>query len=350
MRKGGSHHRDFGRRAKRLRQAMDLERITERNFYAAVSHGGCPWHGDYLVMYSSQWKGYTTDPSLMLVPIDDHLVHRGDGVFDVMRCVKGKIYQMEAHLRRLENSAKAISLRFPPEYSEVRSLVTRLTAIGEERECVIRVVLSRGPGSFGPSPFDCPSSQLYINVLRFKGLPDSYYQDGVAVITSRTPAKRPMFARIKSCNYLANVLMKMEALTAGCPYAISVDEEGFLAEGATENVGVVTREGIMKFPEFEKTLSGVTAQRVFDLAQAMVREKRIRAVSFDRIPLQEAHEAREVFLTGTSLNVLPVVRYDDRIIGDGLPGPICMKLSDLLWRDMTENHNLLTEVPWERSC
>ena len=131
-----------------------------------MGHHERDWQEAYLVMYSSQWNGFVTDPDLMLVPIDDHLVHRGDGVFDVMRCVNGKIYQMEAHLQRLERSAKAIALELPPDYNGIREIIKTLVLKGGEKDCLVRVVLSRGPGGFSTNPFECPASQMYINVIR----------------------------------------------------------------------------------------------------------------------------------------------------------------------------------------
>jgi branched-chain amino acid aminotransferase len=297
-------------------------------------------------MYSSQWPGYTFDPALMTVPLDDHLVHRGDGVFDTFRCVQGRLYQFEQHLERLEGSARAISLSMPLEYDRIRDIVGELVVRGGEPDCVVRVTMSRGPGSFSTNPYDCPATQLYVVVLRYKGVPLSTVQEGTCVITSRIPVKRSFFARIKSCNYLPNVLMKMEAVKAGCPYAVALDEEGFLAEGSTENVGILSEEGILKFPGFERTLAGTTVMRLFDLADSLEREGRIAGVRFDRIPPEDVYRAREVMLMGTSINVLPVVKFDGHAIGDGTPGPVSSRLSALLWKDMTENAEMLTELDW----
>jgi len=325
---------------------MNFPRIVKENFFSALGSESRPWQKNYLAMYSTQWGGITTDPDLMLIPIDDHVVHRGDGVFDVIRCVCGNIYQMEQHLERLERSAKAISLQFPEVYENVRELIDHVVAMGGERDCLIRLMLSRGPGSFSISPKDCFSSQLYVNVIRYHNLPEKSYREGVPVVTSGIPIKKSFFATIKSCDYLPNVLMKMEALKAGCEYSIALDEDGFLAEGSTENVGVVTPDGTLRFPEFDRTLSGVTAKRVFQLAQHLVKEKMLEDVKFARISPGEAYAAKEMFLTGTSLNVLPVVRFDGKQIGQGIPGPVYAGLSALLWEDMTRNHELLTPVQW----
>lgn len=320
--------------------------INKDNFFSTLGKQKRPWQKDYLAMYSSLWNAFTTDPDLMMIPIDDHLVHRGDGVFEVMRCVNGKIYQMEAHLKRLERSAQAISFQFPPVYDHIREIIKELILLGGEKECLIRLILARGPGSFTTNPFDCPSGQIYTNLIRFKPLPESHYREGVSLITSHIPIKKAFFANIKSCNYLQNVLMKKEAIEAGCHYSVALDEDGYLAEGSTENIGVLNAGDILKFPGYERTLSGITATRVFELAHKLVKKKAIKDVIFARIPPQEAYEAKEMFLTGTSMNVLPVTTYDGRPIGNGKPGPVYSELSSLLWRDMTENIALLTDIGW----
>ena len=329
---------------------MDLPQVTRRNVFDRLDRGPKPWQVNYLAMYSSQWKGYTVDPALMAVPVDDHLVHRGDGVFDTMRCVRGRLYQMEAHLERLEQSANAISLPFPPEYDRVREIVGSLVVRAGEKDCVIRIVLSRGPGSFSTNPFDCPESQLYVTLIRYKPVSPEVLQNGTCVITSRVPTKRSFFARIKSCNYLPNVLMKMEAMNAGCPYAVALDTEGYLTEGSTENIGILSEDGILKFPGFERTLAGTTVQRVWALAEDRMGKERISDIRFDRILPEEACKAREVMLMGTSINVLPVVRFDGKPVGTGLPGPVCSELCRLLQQDMQENEALLTDLDWSGSA
>lgn len=208
---------------------MDLKRITGENFVETLVSLRQPWHDNYLAMYSSLWKGYVTDPALMVVPADDHLVHRGDGVFDAMRCFRGKIYQMEAHLGRLERSARAVSILLPEEFNPIRDLIKVLVVKGGRKECLVRVVLSRGPGSFSANPLDCPSSQLYVNVIRIHEPPARYCREGVSAVTSSIPIKKTFFATVKSCNYLPNALMKRGGLLGGYDYAVALDEKGFLA-------------------------------------------------------------------------------------------------------------------------
>ena len=323
---------------------INLKTITREHFLNNLGPKDKSWHSDYLVMYSSWFNGYVTDPDLMLLPVDDHLVHRGDGVFDVMRCIKGKIYQMEAHLKRLERSAKAVSLNLPAEYKDIREIIKYLTITGGERDCIIRVIISRGPGGFSTDPYECISSQLYINIICHHRPPDSDYRKGVSAMTSRIPVKNPFFAVIKSCNYLPNVLMKMEAINAGCKYSVNIDEDGFIGEGSTENICIVSADGYIKIPGFENTLAGTTAGRIYQLAHNLINDKSVNGVQFAKISPKDVLHASEVMMMGTSINLVPVVRFDERIIGKGIPGPVYLKLSHLLWKDMTENKELLTEV------
>ncbi len=323
---------------------MNFQLITKDNYFDRFVDKDRPWKEDYLAMYSSQWQGITKDPDLMMLPIDDHLVHRGDGAFDVMRCINGKVYLMQEHLERLERSAKAISLTMPAEYIHIKDILIELIALAGQRDCLIRIVISRGPGSFSANPYDCPSSQLYINVIRFKALADICYKNGISLLTSKIPVKNAFFANIKSCNYLPNVLMKMEAVQAGCQYSVALDESGFLTEGSVENIAVLDKAGILRLPEAHRTLAGTTAIRVFQLARILVDEKMIEDIQVGNITPEEAYQAREIFLTGTSINLLPVTNYDGRVIGEGFPGPVCKRLSGLLHADMTQNNEKLTSL------
>jgi branched-chain amino acid aminotransferase len=140
--------------------------------------------------------------------------------------------------------------------------------------------------------------------------------------------------------------MKMEAINAGSQYAIGLDEGGFLAEGSTENISVLSSDGTLRLPGFEKTLAGITAKRIYDLAETLVQGGKLQSVRFDRIPLEDAYHASEILLMGTSINVLPVVRFDGKRVGPGRPGTLYENLSLLLDRDMKENRDLLTPIAW----
>jgi branched-chain amino acid aminotransferase len=303
-----------------------------------------PHQANYLAMYSSWYGGVVTDPALMMVPIDDHLVHRGDGVFEAIKCVGGMVYGLERHLERMEGSARAVALTIPATRNELRAKVLGTLAAAGATDAVVRVFVSRGPGGFSTNPYECPASQLYIMVTRLEVPPRERYERGVTLRSSRIPIKMAYFAGIKSCNYLPNVLMRKEAEDAGVDYTVSIDEQGCLGEGPTENVGIVTRAGEFLVPCFDRVLRGITVTRVGELAAELVADGTLSSVGEARITREEAYQAAEVMMFGTTFDVLPVVNYDGRIIGDGAPGPVYRRFLELLRRDLTTNVAMATPV------
>jgi branched-chain amino acid aminotransferase len=280
----------------------------------------------------------------MFIPVDDHIVHRGDGIFEAFKCVNGNIYNLEAHLKRLERSARVVYLTIPATLEQIADLVIGTIRIAETRDCLIRLFVSRGPGGFTTNPYECPSSQIYIIVCSPSSPPEEHAKKGVMIKSSSIPVKKSYFATIKSCNYLPNVLMKKEAVDAGVQYTISMDENGFLGEGSTENVGLVTSEGVLKFPRFSRILRGTTVTRVADLAESLVEAGQLKQVIFDDITLNEAYCGSEILLFGTTFDILPAVMFDGHPIGSGKPGQIYYILRQLLEEDIQNNSALQTPV------
>ena len=314
----------------------DCQRLAE-NFIK-------PYHQDYLAMYSSLLGGVVTHPFLMTIPLDDHMVHRGDGIFEAFKCVNGNIYNLSGHLERLERSARAVYLQLPATPERIADLVADTIRIAGVRDCLIRLFVSRGPGGFTTNPYECPASQLYIVICRPSVLPDKQYKKGVAIKSSNIPIKKSYFATIKSCNYLPNVLMKKEAVDAGVQYTISIDENGFLGEGSTENIGLVTQDMVLRFPRFARILKGTTVTRAADLAKSLVEEGELKQVIFEDLTLNEAYTAGEILLFGTTFDILPVVVFDGHHIGSGSPGRVYYLLQELLVHDINSNSALHTKV------
>ncbi len=303
-----------------------------------------PWHGKYLAMYSSVYGGIVTDPSIMMVPVDDHLVHRGDGVFDVAKCVSGGIYQFEGHLDRLLRSADSVSITPPFDRDAIRQITIDTVRAGGVPDCTVRMTLSRGPGGFSVKPSECPRNELYVNVIRTSTVPNEYLVNGVRAVISKVPIKPSYFARVKSCNYLPNVLMALEAEQAGAHFSVTLDERGNLAECSTENIIVLSEENELLFPEFDRILRGLTVSRVSELAEILVKEGRVRNVRFGDVSPQLAYSAREVMILGTTIDLLPVVLLDGRTVSDGVPGPVCAELRKLVRDDMLNNEAVITRV------
>ena len=319
-----------------------MKKIPMRSLSRVLRSSRQPFHDGYYAMFSSVLGGIVTDPVLMLVPVDDHIVHRGDGVFETMKCVRGRIYNMQAHLARLSHSASSLGLRLPAATNEIGRIVVETVRAGEHRDCGIRLYASRGRGSFSVNPYDCRTSELYVIVTRLDKPFMRGHPEGARVATSSVPPKPPFFAGVKSCNYLPNVLMKKEAVDAGLDFVVSFDSRGFLGEGATENMGIVTRRKKLLFPRLDGVLRGTTMMRVMLLAEELVRSGVLKEAAFCDISKRAIRNAAEAVIVGTTRDVVMVREFDDRPIGDGSPGPVYKALSALLSDDMHGNRDLLT--------
>lgn len=271
-----------------------------------------------------------TDPKLMLMPWDDHLVHRGDGVFETMKFVDGKMYQLAPHMRRMKRSARTISLEPPCSWEELETLILEVAGASGVDSGLIRVLLGRGPGGFGIDPYECPVPSLYIVVYRHEPKPESWYEKGVTAFRSKVPAKQPYLATIKSIDYLPNVMMKINAKEEGFDVPFCFDSLSFLAEGATENVCIVSQDNILYTPKFTNSLAGTTIARALQLIEDEI-EVDFRAISEEDILL-----AKEVIICGTSIDAVGVVRFNKKPIHDVRPGPICKRMRELLQKDLHE--------------
>ncbi|MFO7534893.1 MAG: aminotransferase class IV [Kiritimatiellia bacterium] len=319
-----------------------MKQIHLRNFQQQAEAWRKPYQAAYYAMYSSLWDGVTTDPVLMSVPIDDHLVHRGDGVFEAFKCVNGRIYNLGAHLQRLADSAGSIHLNVPLDPPALTRLVVETVRAGGKPDCTIRVFVSRGPGGFSVSPSQSPAPQVYIVAGKLGQPFMKEHPAGARIRSSLIPVKPPPFASIKSCNYMTNVLMKYEAETWGVDYTVSFDASDYLGEGSTENAGIVTRDGRLLFPSLEGILKGTTMLRVVELARAEAKSGLLQAAAFENITRQAVSGAAEMLLVGTTIDVVSVVEFDGRPIGNGKPGPVGTRLNELLARDVRENRALQT--------
>ena len=299
---------------------------------------------EYYAMYSSIWDGIVVNPAFMMVPIDDHMVHRGDGDFEAFKCVNGNLYNVHRHLKRLKHSAEAIGIDLPFSVDNILEIVIETIRASQQKKCLVRLFVSRGPGGFTTNPYECVRSQLYVVITSLSRPPLSKYEKGVTMNVSRIPIKPSFFANIKSCNYLPNVLMKKEAVDSGVDFVVSVDENGFLCESSTENVGVLTSENVLLFPRFDRILRGTTVTRAYELAQKLVLEGIIASADFADISLDMAYACREMMTLGTTFDILPIVDFNGHVVGSGEPGPVYKELYKLLQEDMTSNPEFLVAV------
>ena len=299
----------------------------------------------YWAFYSSQLGGIVTDPALMVLPFDDHMVHRGHGVFDTAAIVDGKVYDLEAHLDRFVRSARTSRLTLPCAREEMRALIVRTAAASGKRDGSIRYWISSGPGSLGLAPAAGAEPGFFVMIFAGLAYPETWHTQGLRVMTTTYPIKPPLYAVTKSTNYLPNVLIQMEAQEAGLDNGVFVDEAGNVGESSNMNVAFVGEAGVLRHPRFDHILSGCTSLRLLELARGL-EGKLLRGVQVCDIPVAEARASREMLLIGSSVKVAPIVEWDRTPIGDGKPGPIARALRELLEQDMRSARDRLIDIPY----
>jgi 4-amino-4-deoxychorismate lyase len=300
---------------------------------------------DYWAFYSSQLKGVVTDPALMVIPFDDHIVHRGHGIFDTAAIVAGKIYDLEAHLDRFLLSAERSKLRLPGSRAEMTDIIVQTVAASGRRDGSIRYWLSSGPGSLELTPARGAEPGFFVMIFAGLSYPERWYTEGLRVMTTTYPIKAPLYAITKATNYLPNVLMQMEAKEKGFDNGVFIDESGNVGESSNMNVAFVTKDGVLVHPKFDHILSGCTSLRLLELARTHQDRARVTGVEVRDISVAEARASREMLQLGSSIKVAPVVQWDDHVIGDGRPGPVTRALLQLLDEDMRTGDRLIP-VPY----
>jgi len=301
---------------------------------------------NFYAMYSSALGGIVTDPALMVLPLDDHMAHRGHSVFDTATLTGGMLYQLDPHLDRLLRSAELARVPLPFPREELRQIILDTAAASRQREGSVRYWLSAGPGGFGLGPAECVGSSFYVIVFNQELYPASYYTGGMKVITSNIPIKPPLFARIKSTNYLPNVLVVLEAKDRSADNGIFIDQRGMVAESSNMNVAFVTKDRVFRHPVFDAILSGITIQRVLQFAERLVQQGDLKEIRLADVSVNEGREAAEMMLIGSSIKIAPVVEWDGRPIGDGKPGPIAKMLLQLWEEDVRSAADQLVRVPY----
>ncbi|XP_073391152.1 D-amino-acid transaminase, chloroplastic isoform X3 [Physcomitrium patens] len=300
-------------------------------------------------MYSSVVGAITTDVAAMVVPLDDHMVHRGHSVFDTTTLVNGNLYELDTHLDRFLDSAAKAKILPPFNRAMIREILMQTVAAGSCKDGTLRFWLSAGRGNFELSTKNCEAS-LYACLLERSPI-QNISDEKVAplkVVTSTVPIKPKMFATMKTTNYLPNALALREAEEKGAQAGIWLDEEGNVAEGNNLNVGFIS-EGELLLPPFDSILPGCTARRLLKLVPELVKKNIIpglKGVTLAKISLAEAKKSAEMMLLGSFVTVLPIVEWDGKPVGNGKPGRISLALRQCLQQCMlTAPSDLLTPVP-----
>ena len=287
----------------------------------------------YFCMYSSWLDGIVQDSQWMFVPIDDHIVHRGDGVFEAIRYCYGKFYDLESHLRRLEKSRKAIGLECPKTNIEIEEILNQMIKLTSTDEAMVRLYLSRGPGGFTTNPYESIGPQLYIVLTEYTHPKNELYEKGAKACFIKEAIKPAPWHEIKSCNYLPNVMMKKYAVDHKIDFTVSISEDGKVAEGSTENFAIILNNKFIA-PPFDKTLEGTTLKKLVALAKRQSQELGLSEICYADIYKEDVFSADEIFFIGTTLEVLPVTEFEGKPVGNGQVGPYAKKLRQILQDNM----------------
>lgn len=263
--------------------------------------------------------GKLVDAADARISVFDHGLLYGDGVFEGIRLYDGNIFRLEEHLERLEYSAKALLLKIPLTRAELSAAVCETCRANGLRNGYIRLVVTRGVGDLGLSPWLCPKPSIFIIADKIALYPPELYTKGLEIVTVPTRRTNPAAVNpaIKSLNYLNNILAKIEARQCGASEAIMLNDQGFVAECTGDNVFIVHRNKLYTPNAQQGALKGITRDAIFEIASEL------------DVPIEEhdltrydVWNADECFLTGTGAEVIPVIRLDGREIGSGRPGPI----------------------------
>lgn len=257
------------------------------------------------------------------VSIFDHGFLYGDGIFEGIRAYNGRVFKLYEHLKRLYESARSINLNIKISIDEMQELVLETLRRNELKDGYIRLVVSRGKGNLGLDPRTCPESGIFCIADQITLFPSSMYENGLEVktVAIRRNNSDSLNPRIKSLNYLNNILAKIEALQSGVMEAVMLNQDGYVAEGTGDNI-FIYKDGILTTPPiYAGILEGVTRNTVLDLAEHM--GIKTRQELFTR---HDLYTAEECFLTGTAAELIPTIKVDSREIGKGVPGEIFKKL------------------------
>jgi branched-chain amino acid aminotransferase len=269
--------------------------------------------------------GELVDKADAKVSVYDHGLLYGDGVFEGIRLYGGKIFEAEAHVRRLYNSAKAIRLTIPIAPKQFIAAIDQTAKANGLADCYVRAVVTRGAGYLGLNPNKCPKPCVFIITDLIELYPKEMYEKGMSIITSSLTRNHPnaLSPRVKSLNYLNNILAKIEAVDAGVPEALMLNSEGNVAECTADNIFIARRGQLLTPSTTDGILEGITRAAIIELCgrlQIPCTEK-----SLQRYDL---YVADECFLTGTGAEVVPVTKIDGRTIGGGQPGPLTRRLME----------------------
>ncbi|MFE0558125.1 branched-chain-amino-acid transaminase [Paenibacillus sp. NPDC058910] len=257
------------------------------------------------------------------VSVFDHGFLYGDGIFEGIRIYNGNIFKCKEHLDRLYDSAKSIDLVIPLTYDELLEATAETIRRNDMRNGYIRIVVSRGAGNLGLDPRRCPKPTVLIIVEQLAIYSEEAYLNGLKAVSVAQRRNIPdaLNPKIKSLNYLNNILVKIQSNFAGADEAIMMNAQGYVTEGSGDNIFIVKKGVVTTPPCYLGALEGITRQAIIDLCDKLGIKLKEEPFS-----MHDVYIADEVFFTGTAAEVIAAREIDGRMIGKGQAGPITLQL------------------------
>ncbi len=257
------------------------------------------------------------------ISVFDHGLLYGNGIFEGIRLYSGRVFRLKEHIERLILSAKAIHIKLPWSLEEICQATVDTVKANDLTDGYIRLVITRGVGDLSLNPYLCPHPSMFIIAAAVQLYPEENYTNGLELITcaTRRPTPASLSPQVKSLNYLNNVMAKIECIQANVMEGIILNEQGYVAECTGDNIFVIKNGKLFTPPVSDGSLNGITRQVIFELC-----DKAGLELSEKSMTRYDLYTADEIFLTGTAAEVIPAVKYDQREIGDGTPGPISKQL------------------------
>src|SRR5690625_1904699 len=258
-----------------------------------------------------------------VISVYDHGFLYGDGVFEGIRVYEGNVYKLKEHIERLYDSAHSIMLVIPHTKEELQQIIIETVRKNNLHSAYIRVVVSRGKGDLGLDPRNCEEPTVIVIAEPLAIYAKELYEKGlkVASVVNRRSSPDVLNPQIKSLNYLNNILVKLSSVQANADEALILNNQGYVTEGSADNIFIIKNGRIKTPPVYLGALEGITRNAIIDIAKQLDME--IEETPFT---LHDVYIADEVFLTGTAAEVIPVVKVDERKIGNGEPGEVTKKL------------------------
>ena len=283
----------------------------------------------------SQWiflGGQFVKKEEAVVSVYDHGFLYGDGVFEGIRVYEGTIFKLDAHLKRLYESAQSIMIQIPYSKEEMTQYIVETIRKNQLQTAYIRLVVSRGVGNLGLDPRSCSNPRVIIIAEELSMYPKEFYERGIRIASVASRRNRPdvLSPQVKSLNYLNNILVKIEATQAGVDEALMLNDQGYVTEGSADNIFLVKNGTLFTPPVYLGALEGVTRNAIIEIARKNGYE--VKETPFTR---HDVYTADEVFLTGTAVEVIAVIEVDGRTISDGMPGNVTKNLLEEFRRVVT---------------